>query len=265
MQNVLLLIHKDAGQEARFEAAIDIARSVAGHLSCLDVTPFPAVLGAGMGLAPSMLGDEAERDAGHHEDMRERLEREGLSWSWTELRDDFIPCLIEAAAGADIVVLNRKLESTPRPNMRAITSAVLMHTKAVIVAVDEHCRAFDAAGPVLIAWDGSKGVSHAVERALPLLKAAIRITILQVGPLPDAAIPADGAVRYLRERGLSCDLEQVAASPDVAAQIRKHAGRVGAGYCVMGAYSHGRLREALLGGVTREMLGTGPVPLLLAH
>ena len=265
MQNVLLLIHKDAGQEARFEAAIDIVRSVSGHLSCLDVTPFPAIAGAGIGLAPSMMRDEAERDAGHREDMRCRLEREDLNWSWTDLRDDFIPCLIEAAANADIVVLNRKLESTPRPNMRAITSAVLMHTKAAIVAVDEHCRAFDAVAPALIAWDGSKGLSHAIERALPLLKAAARITVLQVGSLPENAIPTDDVVTFLCEHEMSCDLEQVAASADVAGQIRRTADRIAAGYCVMGAYSHGRLREALLGGVTRDMLETSRIPLFLAH
>ncbi len=33
----------------------------------------------------------------------------------------------------------------------------------------------------------------------------------------------------------------------------------------MGGYGHSRLRELVLGGVTRHMLRTAPVPLLLAH
>jgi nucleotide-binding universal stress UspA family protein len=34
---------------------------------------------------------------------------------------------------------------------------------------------------------------------------------------------------------------------------------------VMGAYGHTRLREIILGGVTRDLLKQAPVPLLLAH
>ena len=41
MKNILLLVHDDAGQEARFQAALDIGRAVEGHLSCLDVTVIP--------------------------------------------------------------------------------------------------------------------------------------------------------------------------------------------------------------------------------
>ena len=37
------------------------------------------------------------------------------------------------------------------------------------------------------------------------------------------------------------------------------------GYCVMGAYSHGRLRESLFGGVTRRLLTESRVPLILGH
>jgi nucleotide-binding universal stress UspA family protein len=36
-------------------------------------------------------------------------------------------------------------------------------------------------------------------------------------------------------------------------------------YVVMGAYGHSRVREFLLGGVTRDMLMRSPVPLLMAH
>jgi nucleotide-binding universal stress UspA family protein len=39
----------------------------------------------------------------------------------------------------------------------------------------------------------------------------------------------------------------------------------GADLLVMGAYGHSRLREALFGGATREMLETCPVPMLMAH
>src|SRR3546814_13462010 len=45
VKNILLLVHHDAGQEARLQAALDITRAVGGHLACIDVTPFPVVAG----------------------------------------------------------------------------------------------------------------------------------------------------------------------------------------------------------------------------
>ena len=45
MKNILLLIHGDEGQEARYQSALDVARAVGGHLTCLDLTIIPEVMG----------------------------------------------------------------------------------------------------------------------------------------------------------------------------------------------------------------------------
>ncbi len=45
MKNILLLVHDDEGQEARLQAALDLVRTLDGHLVCLDVTPFPVMAG----------------------------------------------------------------------------------------------------------------------------------------------------------------------------------------------------------------------------
>lgn len=37
MKNVLVLLHDDAGQEARLQVALDLTRALSGHLKCLDV------------------------------------------------------------------------------------------------------------------------------------------------------------------------------------------------------------------------------------
>ena len=49
MKNILLLVHDDHGQEARLQAALDITRAVEGHLTCIDVTPYPLIAGDGFG------------------------------------------------------------------------------------------------------------------------------------------------------------------------------------------------------------------------
>jgi nucleotide-binding universal stress UspA family protein len=51
----------------------------------------------------------------------------------------------------------------------------------------------------------------------------------------------------------------------VANIIQRHAGRVGADLVVQGLYGHSRMREMLLGGVSREMLDSLHLPLLVSH
>jgi len=265
MKNILLLVHQDAGQEARLKVAVDLTRALRGHLTCIDITPFPVVFDQGMSLAPAFILDEGKREEVNKVDLQRRIGREDISWNWDDLRDDFIPALIEAAKNADIIVLNRKLDTSARPNMRSITSSVLMHTNALVVAVSEHANGMQLDCPVLVAWDGSAQASLALERALPLLKHASLVTIFQLGDLPEASVTAQDAVEYLQRQKVPVQIEIAPATKEIAAEICLAASRVGATYCVMGAFGHSRLREAIFGGVTRAMLEKATLPLALAH
>lgn len=265
MKNVLLLVHQDAGQEARFQAALDLTRALSGHLACVDVTPFPLVFDQGLAAGPPVIIDEAEQEAANKARVQRRLEAEDVCWSWQDLRDDFVPCLLEAAATADVIVLNRKLDSASRPDMRAIASDILTHSGALVVAIDENCRSLNLSSPALVAWDGSDEAMNALRRALPLLRLATTIRIFQAGPTHENAIPADEAALYLSRQGINSEVEFSAESKNVTAAICEAAERLGAGYCVMGAFGHSRLREALLGGVSHAMLTNAPLPLIMAH
>ena len=59
--------------------------------------------------------------------------------------------------------------------------------------------------------------------------------------------------------------EWPAEGRSTAASLLNAAGSLSAAYLVMGAYGHTRLREAVLGGATRDILHSSTVPLLLAH
>jgi len=80
MKNILLLIHDDAGQEARVQAALDITRAVEGHLTCIDVTPYPLVAGDGFGFAETVvLLDERESETKNKSVIGGRLSRRSSS------------------------------------------------------------------------------------------------------------------------------------------------------------------------------------------
>ena len=51
----------------------------------------------------------------------------------------------------------------------------------------------------------------------------------------------------------------------VGQTILEHAGQVNADLLVCGAYSHSRLVQTILGGVTSALMDTAPIPVLFGH
>jgi nucleotide-binding universal stress UspA family protein len=264
MKNVLLLVHDDAGQEARLQAALDLTREISGHLYCLGVTPV-SLLADGSFAAPAVVLDETEQEAKNKVRLQQRLIDEDVTWTWTDVIGDFDECLCEAAGTADVVVLNRKLRSRARPHMVSLAGEVLRRSQAIVLAVDELTRRFDAAAPALVAWDGSKPAMNALRRAVPLLTLSCQVSVFQGGALPWAAIPAEEAAAYLSRHGITSDVEIGPTNRRVAEHIEDAADRVGAGYCVAGAHGHSRLSEAVFGSVTKELLSRSAIPLLMGH
>jgi nucleotide-binding universal stress UspA family protein len=71
---------------------------------------------------------------------------------------------------------------------------------------------------------------------------------------------------YLARHGVKAEARKtVAGDIDVADVVLSTAADIGADLLVMGAYSRSRLREAVLGGVTRDSLERMTLPTLLAH
>lgn len=85
-------------------------------------------------------------------------------------------------------------------------------------------------------------------------------------PRPDAT-PVGHAVRVLERQGVTVEVEHGPGGADLAIGelILSRAADFGADLIVMGAYGHGRLRELVLGGVTRVVLQSMTVPVLFSH
>nr|WP_232328690.1 universal stress protein [Sphingomonas horti] len=248
------------------QAALDLTRAVSGHLACVDAVQMPAIIDSYGGAGTAMLLEEARSREGENKARTQpRLVAEGVSWSWTDSIGSLPECVADAARTADLVVLNSCLDAFPAPDMRYVTTEVLKRSRALVVAVPDSCRGFDAAGKALVAWDGSERAMATVQRATPLLSLASEVKLYQVGEIGERDIPAEDAATYLSRHGVNIDVEIAPPADSIAVAIRMEAERFGAAYLVMGAYSHGPVREALFGGVTRAMLSACSLPLVLGH
>ena len=122
----------------------------------------------------------------------------------------------------------------------------------------------------VVAWTPTREAARAIADAMPLLRMTECVDVVAVDPRSgdDAhgAEPGADIAAHLARHGLDVD---VAIRPSmnfsVAYALVAHARDVGADLIVAGGYGHSRLREAVLGGTTRELLQTAHVPVLFSH
>ena len=78
--------------------------------------------------------------------------------------------------------------------------------------------------------------------------------------------PGADIALYLARHGVKVTVSRVDAPDlDVGNQLLSRAFDLSADLIVMGAWGHSRLRELILGGVTRTLLESMTVPVLMAH
>jgi nucleotide-binding universal stress UspA family protein len=120
---------------------------------------------------------------------------------------------------------------------------------------------------VIICWDGSRTAARAVGDAMPFLRRAKAVDVLTVAEEPKREeITAADMIQHLARHGVPATAKRTTRG-DVSIEnvILSYAADSGADFMVMGGYGHSRLREFILGGVTRGILGSLTLPVLMSH
>lgn len=123
---------------------------------------------------------------------------------------------------------------------------------------------------VMVAWDSRIEASRAVREALDVLKGAQEVRLVLVDPEEgdDAhgEEPGADAAVYLVRHGVRVGVDRLPGLGRPTSEVlRRHAHDMGADMIVMGGYGHSRLRQRILGGVTRSMIEEPPLPILMAR
>jgi nucleotide-binding universal stress UspA family protein len=151
---------------------------------------------------------------------------------------------------------------------RLIIEAALFDSGRPVLIVPYIQRASVRLDRVMVGWDGSRSAARAVADATPLLARAnvTEVVIVASEPIKSDEIPGADIARHLARHGAKVDVKSiVTAETDVANTILSHAADTSADFLVMGGYGHSRLREFILGGVTRGILASMTIPTLMSH
>lgn len=122
---------------------------------------------------------------------------------------------------------------------------------------------------VVCGWDGGRAATRAINDAKPFLRRAgvVELLIVRDHKVRDPnELRGIEIANHLARHDIKVEIKTITA-PDigVAATILSHVADSAADLLVMGGYGHSRLREFVLGGVTRDMLSSMTVPVLMSH
>lgn len=170
---------------------------------------------------------------------------------------------------SDLVVLPRPYGDGRGPQDEIVTEAALFEGDAPVIILPKPGVKLPEFNKIVLAWNQSDEALHAARAALPLLKAADLVNVLIIDPPSHGAERSDPGgllTQMLVRHGVQVDVSVVAKTlPRISDVLRRHATDQAADLLVLGAYSHSRLRQAILGGTTRSMLEEGGLPVFLAR
>jgi nucleotide-binding universal stress UspA family protein len=166
----------------------------------------------------------------------------------------------------DIAVLNQAQREHGASDELIIEGALFESGRPVIIVPYIQKRGLTLER-VLVCWDGGRTAARAIGDAMPFLERAKAVDIVIVTEdRKDEEITGASMNEHLARHGVAAQVKRMARG-DIAIEdvILSYAADSGADFMVMGGYGHSRLREFILGGVTRSILASMTVPVLLSH
>ncbi|MCB1407066.1 MAG: universal stress protein [Rhodobacteraceae bacterium] len=276
-KSIITFLGSEAEMSATLPAAIKFAKVHESHLNaCLlgvDMTPAG---GFYMGASPILLQETLERAQTEAEGLeagaRRMLEGQGLRWGAESAVVQFggLPALVGLRSRfCDLVIQSSPYGTDTLPTQEAVIEAALFEGQSAILVLPKGKLPEDFGKRIVVAWNQSNEALSAVRRSLPLLQAAEQVSVVVVNPpvhSPERSDPGGLLTQMLARHGVRCEVSVLAKTlPRVSDVLMRHMEDIDASVLVMGAYGHSRLREAILGGATRNVLENAKRAIFLAH
>jgi nucleotide-binding universal stress UspA family protein len=176
--------------------------------------------------------------------------------------------LASQARYADATILGLDA-SGPSNFQRQLFEGALFYSGRPVIVVPDAYKRHESPRKIMIAWRPGREATRALNDALPLLKSAAEVRLVVVDEsmsVLQEPEPGVDIARHLARHDVEVDVKHIPGSGGTTASLLLDEARYfGADLIVMGGYGHSRLREWVLGGVTRDILAATKVPVLMAQ
>lgn len=289
-RRLLLPMTGTAAGEAALATALMVARIWNAHVHCLhvrvdarDVAPL-----AGEGLSGAMIEEmmaATERESGDRASrVRALFEKFTADSGDVAIANSAETALKTGGPTLSFESIAGREEDVVAQQSRLYDMAVVPHPEAgedVSSSDALHAVLFDSGRPVLIAprqvpasvgtrvacaWNGTGESAAAIAAALPWLHRAEARRILYADEYQRRGPSVEGILAYLHWHEITAEAQLFKpVTKDVGAGLLGAVRDFDADLLCMGAYSHSRLRQLILGGVTRHVLENAEIPVLMCR
>ena len=273
MSYAALMVHLDASRQsqARLRLAVDLAAR-------FQASPIGI---AGRSYLPPFLADDGVGDTGGNDAERREMTdilaavetkfRAGAGRikdvEWRGTVDDVNNLVALQARAADLVIIGRRAD--PADLYYALDPGItIVRAGRPVLLVPDDVDALEARR-VVIAWKDSREPRRAVQDALPFLREAREVLIVEVceyGMELQSQTHVNDVADYLRRHKVRVgEMAYLHTKRSIADEILRFAKDEKADLIVAGGYGRSRLGEWMFGGVTRGLLTDSPLCCLFSH
>ncbi|MFL5252212.1 MAG: universal stress protein [Rhodopila sp.] len=293
LRDIVVVLDDSTASEIRLDSAVALAQQHGAYLTGLSALELlmptravvqprsnpeghtqPASPLLNWGAVPPVDHPEADTQAAERAEQlgaafRERLRFSELQGYWRVASGNVSEAVVRQARQADLVILGQVNPNHPPPPAgRQLVEDVLMTAGRPILVIPYIGRFATVGSRILVGWNNSREAARAMNDAIPLLTKATSVVVLEASPRQPATDDATSAdiTRHLARHGINAETRwTVTGSISTSDLLLDYAADMSADLLVVGGYGHSRLRERVLGGVTRELLRHMTLPMLMSH
>ena len=271
MDYTTLMVHVDVDDELprRARIAAELAERFGAHLIGVAAWAPMSVF-----VAEDLRRDPLPRES-HLEDMKALLDRKGQDFraqlgpegrrcEWRSVLDLPTDVVSRESRAADLIVIGNRRENDD-PFRALDPGGVLMKAGRPVLVVPGAVHS-PPGRHVAVAWKDTREARRAVQDALPFLRHAENVMIVEVVEATDDAPSGKDVAAYLARHGVNVVTERVrTAEVTVTNTLLRLIENENIDLLVAGAYGHSRIGEWVFGGITRDLLADLPVCCLFSH
>ncbi len=286
IKSILVVVNGTEAARPALQAAFAVAADFSAHIDVLHVRGDPRdavpILGEGvsgtlieeiMDVADKESRERAVRARALYDEYCKAFDlpviehpaagRASVAWIEDTGREDEV--LARRARLADLIVLARPTAESDVGSTMTLNAALFDSGRPVLVAPPGFAGK-SIGTRVAISWNGSTEAARAIAGALPFIERARDVTVVTAVGASTPEPEEQGMLDYLGWHGVRASTHNLPLTSRIEGDVLfKDCTQMGADLVVMGAYTRNRLRQMILGGVTRYALENAAVPLLMAH
>lgn len=271
--DILVHLRQYSGDPPALRAALALSRRLDACLHGLYVAPIPPAAFTSPETVAVLVheSDRHYREAGAAAGWwQQRLEAAGARGNWLVAQSDALDAIAYAARWNDLIVIERPQQQPDAPLGWGLVSRSAFAAGAPLLVIPESAEVNELGRRIVVLWNGSRESIRAVHGALPLLRKADSVIVLDGENRSNSnggllQLPPFDLRRHLADHAVAAEFQPFSAPDDRGAGLLAAARNTGADLIVMGAWGHSRIAELIVGGVTRHLFQHADRALFVAH